>query len=88
MASVGHDGEPLGYLILFDDLAVMVSALEAGDLGGLGAEQILTTRINDPNFPDEPWECTTFRLDGESYAGFIKRHKETVDAVRTELGVI
>ena len=50
------------------------------------SDQRLETTVQDPQHPQEPWICTTFRRPDESYPAFIKRHKDTVDAVREVLG--
>jgi hypothetical protein len=59
--------------------------------GGAGApapvpEQVLTTTVQDPEHPGEPWVVTTYRRVDESFEAFIKRHREMVDAVRAALG--
>jgi hypothetical protein len=48
-------------------------------------EQTLTTTVEDPKHPGEPWVVTTFRRPDESELAFIKRHGEIVDAVREAL---
>jgi len=59
--------------------------------GGTGSptpapEQVLTTTVQDPNHPAEPWVVTTYRRPDESFEAFIKRHREMVEAVRKALG--
>jgi len=49
-------------------------------------EQVLTTTVQDPAHPGEPWVVTTYRRTDESFEAFIKRHREMVDAVRQALG--
>ena len=67
------------------------AASAAGEARGAGSgpgqpDQTLTTRVQDPNNPDEPWEVTTYRKPGESLEAFVKRHREMVEAVRDALG--
>ena len=49
------------------------------------SDQVLTTTVQDPKHPDEPWTVTTYRRPDESIPAFIRRHKETVDGVREVL---
>jgi len=51
----------------------------------LGPEQTLSTVVQDPDHPLEPWEVTTYRKPDESPTRFIRRHREMVDAVRDAL---
>jgi hypothetical protein len=48
--------------------------------------QTLTTTVQDPDNPEEPWVVTTYRRSGESLQAFVRRHREMVDAVREALG--
>ena len=48
-------------------------------------EQTLETSVEDPKHPKEPWIVTTYRVTDESLEAFIKRHRDTVDAVRAAL---
>ena len=48
-------------------------------------DQVLSTTIQDPANPEEPWVVTTYRRSGESLTAFIQRHRQMVDAVRDEL---
>ena len=57
-----------------------------GGTGGTAPAQVLTTTVQDPNHPVEPWVVTTYRQPDESYEAFIKRHREMVEAVRKALG--
>ena|SRR5688572_10330618 len=58
--------------------------------GGTGTapvpEQVLSTTVQDPGHPGEPWVVTTYRTPDESFEAFIKRHREMVEAVREALG--
>lgn len=49
------------------------------------ADQQVTTVVQDPGHPKEPWVVTTYRKDSESVQALIKRHKEMVEAVRDAL---
>lgn len=49
------------------------------------AEQVLTTVVEDPRNPKEPWTVVSYRTTDESMEAFIKRHKDTVDGVRNIL---
>jgi hypothetical protein len=60
--------------------------LVAGGPGTPAPEQVLTTTVQDPGHPGEPWVVTTYRRADESFEAFIKRHREMVDAVRDALG--
>jgi len=48
-------------------------------------DQTISTTIQDPNHPGEPWTVTTYRRKDESFEAFVKRHKDMVDAVRGAL---
>ena len=48
--------------------------------------QTLTTTIQDPKNPGEPWVVTSYQKDDESIEAFILRHKALCDAVRQALG--
>jgi hypothetical protein len=48
-------------------------------------EQVLSTTVQDPNHPGEPWVVTTYRRAEESFESFIRRHRDMVDAVRKAL---
>lgn len=65
--------------------AIAASGMSSGGGVNSSSDQILTTTIQDPNHPEEPWVVTTYRRDGESLGAFIKRHREMVDAVRDAL---
>ena len=47
--------------------------------------QTLTTTVQDPDHPDEPWVVTTHHRPGESHSAFIQRHRGMVRAVRLSL---
>lgn len=62
----------------------------AGGASGTGSpattpEQVLSTTVQDPNHPGEPWVVTTYRRADESFEAFIRRHRDMVDAVRKAL---
>ena len=48
-------------------------------------DQTITTTVQDPKHPDEPWVVTTYKKIDESKEAFIKRHQEMVEAVREAL---
>jgi hypothetical protein len=48
-------------------------------------EQSITTTVEDPKHPGEPWVVTSYRRDDESELAFVKRHREMVEAVREAL---
>ena len=48
-------------------------------------DQTISTTIQDPEHPGEPWVVTTFRRKDESFEAFVKRHKDMVEAVRKAL---
>lgn len=48
-------------------------------------EQTITTTIEDPKHPGEPWVVTSYRREDESELAFVKRHREMVEAVREAL---
>lgn len=52
------------------------SAMALGDAGSL------STPVQDPAHPGEPWTVTTFQEDGEDWDVFIMRHKGRVERVR------
>ena len=45
----------------------------------------LTTSVQDPAHPGEPWVIVTYQRAGESNAAFIRRHRDLVAAVREAL---
>lgn len=47
----------------------------------------ITTVVQDPNNPEEPWIVTTYQRHGEAIAGVIRRHALMVAAVREVLRV-
>jgi len=47
-----------------------------------GTPHKLTTVIQDPGHPDEPWTIETTQEDGELLTLFIQRHMLAVQAVR------
>ena len=49
------------------------------------ADQTISTVLQDPEHPDEPWEVISLKRDGESSHAFVRRHRELVEAVRDEL---
>jgi len=89
LATVACASRPVAALVGVGAAAALVSP-QVLDWMGIQAtsDQILGTTVQDPSFPNEPWEVTTYRREGESYAAFIRRHRETVNAVRAELGTI
>ena len=42
----------------------------------------LTTVIQDPGHPNEPWTLETTQEDGEALSVFVARHQLAVQAVR------
>jgi len=71
--------------VLLDE--TQMSALAAaGGVPRTLQTQMLSTSIQDPSNPDEPWVVTTIQKPGESKGAFIQRHRETVEAVREVLG--
>ena len=59
----------------------------AADLStGTAPEQALTTTVQDPEHPGEPWVVSTYRRPDESEPAFLKRHMDMVAAVRSALG--
>lgn len=56
-----------------------------GGQGGTTPEQVLTTTVQDPAHPGEPWVVSSYRRPDESEPAFIKRHLEMVEAVRAAL---
>jgi hypothetical protein len=57
----------------------------AGGTTGTAPDQVLTTTVQDPAHPNEPWVVTTYRRPDESEPAFLKRHLEMVAAVRAAL---
>ena len=48
-------------------------------------DQTLTTTVEDPKHPGEPWVVTSYRKYDESELAFVRRHLEMVEAVREAL---
>lgn len=86
----------LALTLPFSNGIIKSSTVQSGEaqvavfsVGGGGkkdiTEQTLTTTVEDPKHPGEPWIVTTYRRQDESELAFIKRHGEIVDAVREAL---
>ncbi len=76
--------KPVTALVQLPGVAGTV-ALPSDDADSTGSDQVLTTSVQDPGHPEEPWVVTTYRRPDESYPAFIKRHRDTVNAVRDAL---
>lgn len=66
--------------------APVVEPLQDGGGKPQAGDSVLEVSIVDPAHPDQPWIVTTFRRDDESIPAFVRRHRDTVDAVRSALG--
>ena len=94
LTEVGHGGTTVLTLVQ-PTVSVGTSApivatsmsVPASGVGGKPQEsaQTLTTTVQDPTSPDEPWIVVTYRKPGESPQSFIKRHRDMVSAVRDAL---
>jgi hypothetical protein len=84
VASVQRSCEVVGTVVAFGS---GTTHLLPGGTGtpGTTPEQVLTTTVQDPEHPGEPWVITTYRRPDESFEAFIKRHRDMVDAVRRAL---
>ena len=71
-------GELVGYVIAGQALLTSTEVPQR--------HQTLTTTVQDPSHPDEPWTINTYRADGESQQAWVRRHAEGVAAVREALG--
>jgi hypothetical protein len=86
VANVTRAGAPVGSVVsLRADRLHFVPGPFSGGKDGTLPEQVLTTTIQDPEHPGEPWVVTSYRRPDESEPAFIKRHFEMVDAVRAAL---
>jgi hypothetical protein len=86
VARVNHSGQEVAAVLAVAGCPSLV--LAAGT--GTGApnttpEQVLTTTVQDPGHPGEPWVVTTYRRADESFESFIRRHRDMVEAVRKAL---
>ena len=88
-ATVDVGGQAFATVLATSAGASVLVPSNATNPGGpnVGSDQVLSTTVQDPNNPKEPWEITTYRRSGESAPAFIKRHKDMVDSVRDALGV-
>jgi hypothetical protein len=43
---------------------------------------VITTTVQDPRFPNEPWVITSTQWPDETIEAFIARHRHTVNLVR------
>ena len=86
VATLARTGEPVGSVVsLRAGQLHFVPGPYAGGTDGTLPEQVLTTTIQDPEHPGEPWVVTSYRRPDESEPAFIKRHLEMVQAVRAAL---
>lgn len=93
VARVENSGQEVATVLAVADVPSLVLAtglLAASAGGGSGSpattpEQVLSTTVQDPNHPGEPWVVTTYRRADESFEAFIRRHRDMVDAVRKAL---
>jgi hypothetical protein len=93
VARVENSGREVATVLAVADVPSLLLAtglLAASTGGGSGSpattpEQVLSTTVQDPNHPGEPWVVTTYRRADESFEAFIRRHRDMVDAVRKAL---
>ena len=87
VARVTHAGQEVAAVLAVPGVRpFLLTASTAG--GGTTAptpEQVLTTTVQDPSHPGEPWVVTTYRRPDESFEAFIRRHKDMIEAVRKAL---
>jgi hypothetical protein len=87
VARVCHAGQEVAAVLAVPGVRpFLLTASTAG--GGTTAptpEQVLTTTVQDPSHPGEPWVVTTYRRPDESFEAFIRRHKDMIEAVRKAL---
>ena len=43
---------------------------------------VITTTVQDPRFPNEPWVITSTQGADETIEAFVARHRHTVNLVR------
>ena len=84
VATLSRAGETVGVAVELPEGALH---FVPGALGqdGTVPEQVLTTTVQDPAHPGEPWVVSSYRRPDESEPAFIKRHLEMVAAVRAAL---
>jgi len=87
VARVSRAGQEVAAVIAVPGVrSLLLTASSTG--GGTTAptpEQVLTTTVQDPSHPGEPWVVTTYRRPDESFEAFIRRHKDMIEAVRKAL---
>jgi hypothetical protein len=83
-ASVQRGGKTVASVVTVESSSLFLLVPGAGT-PATAPEQVLTTTVQDPNHPSEPWVVTTYRRPDESFDAFIKRHREMVEAVRKAL---
>lgn len=87
VAQVRTAGEQVAIVVAIEPgpLLLLASGADTGGAPEPAAEQVLTTTVQDPGHPAEPWVVTTYRRPDESFEAFIRRHREMVEAVRKAL---
>jgi hypothetical protein len=84
VARVNHAGQEVAAVLAVPGSGVLLLA-PANGTNAPQPEQVLTTTVQDPGHPGEPWVVTTYRRADESFEAFIRRHRDMVDAVRKAL---
>jgi hypothetical protein len=86
VARVSHSGQEVAAVLAVAGCPTLALAAGTGTGNpGQTPEQVLTTTVQDPNHPGEPWVVTTYRRADESFEAFIRRHRDMVEAVRKAL---
>jgi hypothetical protein len=85
VARVCHAGQEVATVLAVPGVRSLVLATTGGGTTAPTPEQVLTTTVQDPGHPGEPWVVTTYRRPDESFEAFIRRHKDMVEAVRKAL---
>ena len=84
VARVSRAGQEVAVVVAIPGVRALVLASGGGTTAPT-PEQVLTTTVQDPGHPGEPWVVTTYRRPDESFEAFIRRHKDMVEAVRKAL---
>jgi hypothetical protein len=86
VARVSHSGQEVATVLAVAGCPSLLLATGTGTGSpATTPEQVLSTTVQDPNHPGEPWVVTTYRRPDESFEAFIRRHRDMVDAVRKAL---
>jgi hypothetical protein len=85
VARVCHAGQEVATVLAVPGVRSLVLASAGGGSTAPTPEQVLTTTVQDPGHPGEPWVVTTYRRPDESFEAFIRRHKDMIEAVRKAL---